>query len=234
MVSRGTFYGVVVVFVALLLVSSTLTLVYFNEYQQEASLNQSHVDELDAALGSYRTLAASYNSSIGEYNQTLSLLAGALASLNTTTPAYHDASVDLSSLWASYQRLAAFGGRRALAYEVRMLVDFGNGTRAWFNDTSVQPGWNGYIATLVLLDGKVEAQWYPAGYFGSGTPGEHFVTGVDGVPQSSTKSWFFWEYSGGGWSVSSSGADELQIVNGTTFAWALCSYDANFNPTCGI
>lgn len=232
MVSSGTFYGTVAVLVALLLASSTFALLYFNGYQQEASQNQMYVSELGTALTSYRSLASSYNSSIDEYNATLYLLVGALANLNTSTPAYRNASLALASLWASYQHLASFGGRRALAYEARMLVEYGNGTRVWFNNTSVQPGWNAYVTTVVLLDGRVVAQWYPAGYFGQGEPGEHFVTGIAGVPQTATKSWFFWQYGGGKWSASVAGADELQIVNGTTFAWTLCSYDAGYNPSC--
>jgi hypothetical protein len=232
LVSRGMFYGISVTFVALILVSSTLALVYFNDYQQEASQNQVYVSELGSALASYRSLAASYNSSIGDYNRTLSLLVVALANLNTSLPAYRNASMALSSLWTSYQRLADFGGRKALVYEVRMLVDYGNGTRTWYNDTSIQPGWNGYVVTLVLLDGQVEGSWYPSGYFGQGVPGEHFVTGIDGVSQTPSMSWFVWQFDGRKWNLFPSGADELQVVNGTSFAWTLCSYDANFNPAC--
>jgi len=225
MPSKGAFYGVVVLLAALLVVSGTAAAVYYGQYQTEASQNQRYVGELSTALASYRSLSGSFNASLGDYNRTLSLLAIAVASLNTSTPAYQNASVALTTLWNSYQQLAGAGERRALVYDVRMLLDFGNGTFRWYNDSTAQPGWNGYVTSLVLLNGKVEATWYPQ-------YGEHFVKGLDGVSQTTSLYWSVWEYGGGRWTYLQTGADLLQIHNGTTFAWALCGYDANYNPTC--
>jgi len=225
LVSKGAFYGIVVTFVALLLISSALALVYFNEYQQEVAQNNSYVGELNTALASYRSLSGSYNTSLSGYGTALSLLTTAIANLNTSTPAYRNASVALATLWTSYQKLASFSGRRALVYAVNMLVDFGNGTRRWYNDTRILPGWNGYVASLVLLNGNVQAAWYPQ-------YGEHLVTGIDGVPQTASTSWFVWQFGHGGWTPSQTGADQLRINNGTVIAWTLCGYDINYNPTC--
>ena len=225
MVSKGAFYGIVVTLVSLLLISSALALIYFNEYQQEVAQNHSYVGELDTALASYRSLSGSYNSSLSGYSTTLSLLTTAVANLNTSTPAYMNASIALASLWNSYQKLASISGRRALAYGTSMLVDFGNGTRRWYNGTTIQPGWNGYVVSLVLLNGNVQAVWYPQ-------YGEHLVTGIDGVPQTSSSSWFVWQFSNGSWMASQTGADQIRINNGTVIAWTLCGYDTNFNPTC--
>jgi hypothetical protein len=222
---KGLFYGVVVLLVALLVVSSTAALYYYGENEQTGSQRQQYVGELGNALASYRSLSAKYNASLSDYNTTLSLLADAVANLNTSTPAYRNASLELSSLWNSYQQLASFSGRKALVYGVHMLVDFGNGTRRWLNDTSIQPGWNGYVASLVLLRGNLQAAWYPQ-------YGEHLITSVGGVLQTSSTSWFFWEFSGGRWTLSATGADQLQIYNGTSIAWTLCGYDASFRPTC--
>jgi len=229
MVSKAVFYGVVVTFVALLLISSTLALVYFNYDQQEASQKSTYATELSRALASYESLAESYNASLQDYNTTLSLLASAVANMNTSTSAYRNASLALSSLWSSYQQLASSSGRRAPVYGVHMLVDFGNGTIQWYNDTRVQPGWNGYVTTLVLLKGDVQAVWYSGGSFGAG---EHYVTGLDGVSKTSSKYWWVWQFSGGRWMYLQTGADDMQVLNGTTFAWTLCGYDANYNPTC--
>jgi hypothetical protein len=225
MVTRGVFYGIVIIFVVLLLASSTLAIVYFNDYEQATAQNSSYVGELNTALVSYRSLSGSYDSSLRDYNTTLSLLAEAVANLNTSTHAYQQASIALGNLWSSYQQLAGADGRKTLVYEVEVLVDFGNGTAKWYNDTSIEPGWNGYVATLVVLRGEVNATWYPQ-------YGEHFVTVVDEVPQTGTTSWFVWKYGGGGWTVSETGADQLPIDNGTTLAWTLCPYDSGFNPTC--
>jgi len=224
-VSKGVFYGTAILLVALLVISSTAAAVYYGVSQSEASQNQQYVGELNTALTSYSSLSGSFNSSLEGYNRTLSLLAAAVGSLNTSTPAYRNASLALSSLWNSYQELAAANGRKALVYDVDLLVDFGNGSLKWFNDSAAQPGWNGYLTTLVLLKGDVQAGWYPQ-------YGEHFVTGLDGVSQTSSNYWGVWQFEGGKWSYLQTGADLLDVRNGTTMAWALCGLDASYYPTC--
>ena len=218
-------YQVIVVLVALLLIVSSVAAFYYFQDQQASSQNRSYVGELNTALVSYQSLSKSYNASLSGYNRTLSLLATAVANLNTSTPAYRNASVALGLLWDNYQRLASASGERALVYEVNLLLDFGNGTRVWYNDSAAQPGWNGYVVTLVLLKGNVQAAWYPQ-------YGEHFVSGVDGALQTPSESWFVWEFSGGAWTVAQTGADQVRVSNGTIMAWTLCGYDANYNPTC--
>ncbi len=225
MPSRGEYYGTVAVFIALLIITSSLTLYYYGEDQQSTSQNQKYVGELSVALASYRSLSGSFNASLADYGTALNLLSSAVANLNTSTPAYRNASVALSSLWSSYQQLSSLSGKKALVYGVHLLIDFGNGTRKWHNNTSIEPGWSGYVATLVLLKGNLQATWYPQ-------YGEHFVTAVGGVAQNSTTSWFFWDSSGGNWTLAPSGADGQVVVNGTSIAWTLCGYDVNFNPTC--
>ena len=224
-VSRGTFYGVVVVLAALLLISSTTAAIYYSDYQQEAAAVQSDQTELSLALANYHSLGGLYDASLNDYNQTLGLLADAVSGLNTSTPAYSTAAAELASLWSSYQALAAGSGQKPLAYDVSMRVDYGNGTSRWYNETTTQPGWNGYVVTLVLLDGNLQATWYPQ-------YGEHLVTGLNGVNQTATESWFVWVLSDGRWEVSPTGADQMRVDNGTVLAWTLCGYDASFIPSC--
>jgi hypothetical protein len=225
MPSRGAFYGVVALMVALLIFSSTLAAVYYGRSQQEESQSQQDVSELNAALARYNALAGSYNKSLADYYATLSLLSGAVANLNTSTPAYRNASVALASLWDSYQKLDAANGGRALAYVVDVLIDYGNGTSRWLNGSTAQPGWNAFVLTLVLTDGMMQAVWYPQF-------GEHFVTGIYGALGTSSESWFVWEFGKGGWALAPMGADAIAVQNGTALAWTLCGYDANFNPDC--
>jgi hypothetical protein len=225
MVAKGTFYGVTAILIAGILVSSSLAVFYYNRYQDQAANSQKYANELKTALASYDSLSGSYNTSLRDYRTTLSLLANAVANMNTSMPAYVNASADLSSLWASYQNLASLSGTKALAYGVHMLVNYGNGTSHWYNDSTAQPGWNGYVVTLVLLQGKVQAIWYPQ-------YGEHFVSAINGVPGTASESWFVWEFGSGGWTASQTGADFIQVHNGTVIAWTLCGYDASFNPTC--
>ena len=225
MVKKETFYGVVAALAAALVLSSSLALLYYNQYQGQLSQSRKYSDELNAALAKYQSLAEDNDASLSDYNSTLALLAQAVANLNTSTPAYQKASSSLGSLWSAYRTLASRAGTHILSYGVRMLVDFGNGTKVWHNDTSIQPGWDAYVATLVLLDGNVQATWYPAF-------GEHFVAGIGGIPSTQSSSWFVWEFSDGGWSPSQTGADGIQVHNGTTIGWTLCGFDENYNPTC--
>jgi hypothetical protein len=227
-VQARTLYGVIAVLVAAMLVVSSAGVYYYYQDQQASTLNQQHTAELDAALASYKALSGSFNESLGGYNETLSLLMGAVAGLNTSTPAYHEASLALASLWSTYQSLAKARGSGTLAYEVHMLVDFGNGTRIWYNDTNVQPGWNGYVATLVFLDGRVQATWYPQF-------GEHFVTGIDGVADTSADFWFLLTYNKtSSWQVAQVGADDIPMLNGTNFAWVYCPENASYLPACPL
>lgn len=223
-----SFYGIAVVLVAALLLVSMLAASYYVQDQQALSQNQSYVKELDTALASYRSLSGSFNSSLSDYGATLSLLATAVANLNTSTPAYANASATLNSLWKSYQMLSASEGRRALIYQVNILVDYGNGTRRWNNGTQVQPGWNGYVDTFVAFNGSVQATWYP-------NYGEHIVTTLQGISNTNSQYWFLLTYDRTlSWQVAQVGVDEIPIVNGTSFAWLFCSANANYLPTCPL
>jgi len=223
-----TFYGIVVVLVATLLIVSTLAASYYSQDEQVVSQNQSYLKELGTALASYRSLSGSFNSSLSDYNMTLSLLATAVANLNTSTPAYANASATLNSLWKSYQALSASEGRRTLVYQVDILVDYGNGTRRWNNSTQVQPGWNGYVDTLVAFNGRVQATWYP-------NYGEHIVTGLQGISDTKSQDWFLLTYNRtAAWQVAQVGVDEIPIANDTSFAWLFCPANANFLPTCPL
>jgi hypothetical protein len=225
LVSRGTFYGIVAVLVALLLVTSFVALSYYYQYQDTSAAADQRALEVSVALARYDSLSSHYNASLSDYYTTISLLAQAVGSLNTSTPAYRTASADLSSLWQSYRSLVAAGGGRPIEYKVHMLVDYGNGTLRWYNGSTIQPGWNGYVVSLVLLDGNLNGTWYPQF-------GEHLVTSINGVPGTASLSWSLWEYGAGQWTYSQVGADQIHIENGTTIAWALCGYDSSFRPTC--
>ena len=217
-----------VVFVAVILMVASVGTYYYYQDQQQVQANKAYTNELEAALASYRTLSGRFNSSLQDYNTTLVLLAAAVADLNTSAPAYQTASSALASLWNEYQVLSREGGITAPSYEVNMLVDYGNGTRVWYNDTRAQPGWNGYVVTLVLLNGDVQATWYPQ-------YGEHYVTGIGGVPNTQDKFWFLVTANQtGSWQVATVGADQIHVFNGTTFAWVYCAENAAYGPSCPL
>jgi hypothetical protein len=184
--------------------------------------------------------------------------------MNTSLPAYQNATRALSRLSASYDNLS-LGYRQIVerydslvsAFQqtvkqfqasnnltligqypdllrpiptnllsVNVLIEPGNGTRHWYNDTHVQAGWNMYITTVVLLNGSVGANWYPQ-------YGEHLITSIGGVPNTNTRSWFLWTYNNTArWAVSQAGADLTPSLNGSTYAWTYCQYDQSYSPTC--
>ncbi len=110
-------------------------------------------------------------------------------------------------------------------FAVSILIDSGNGTRHWYNNTQVQAGWNMYITTVVLLNGSVGATWYPQ-------YAEHFINSIGGTQNSATKSWFLWTFNQTTWQVAQEGADMIPATNGSSFAWTYCQFDQSYQPAC--
>ena len=225
MPSNRTQNGVIVLLVALLLVTSSLAVLYYGRYQEQTSETNSYVKELQGALAEYKQLSSSYGSSLVGFNRTISLLTNALSNLNTSAPAYLEGSQALGTLWNQYLVLASKGGTGPVRYSASMLIEFGNGTKRSFTGEMIQPGWNAYMATLVILNGSVQATWYPVFQ-------EHYVTTIEGVSSGRTTAWFVWSQNGTDWEEAPTGADAIQVHNGTTFAWTLCSYDQSGKPVC--
>lgn len=217
--------GVIVLLVALLLVTSSMAVLYYDRYQEQTTETNNYVKELQGALAKYNQLSSSYESSLEGFNKTISFLTNALSNLNTSTPAYLEGSQALGTLWNQYLILASASGTSPARYSVSMLLEFGNGTRRSFAGKTIQPGWNAYMATLVVLNGSVQATWYPEYQ-------EHYVTAIEGVASGRTTAWFVWSLNGANWELAPTGADAVQVHNGTTFAWTLCGYDQMFKPVC--
>ncbi len=274
-------YGIISLLVALLVISSTLTVYYYTVYNQ-ASANSSKVEsELASATTKYSSLASEYDGLIFTYNgsvtsfenlasvynstsasflsvsnvfnQTFTLLVSAVSVLNTSDSAYINASQTLTQLWSQYLAITNQYKQLSSNFEAilssfenknnvnlheniqpvpltlltsNILLDFGNGTNVWFNDTAVQPQWNLYIATLVITHGNMNASYYPQ-------YGEHLVTGIDGVQDTSNDYWLIWSYnSTASWQSPLVGADELPMYNGSIYAWTYCGPDESANPNC--
>jgi hypothetical protein len=216
-------YGLAVTLVALLIISATAGAYYYYEYQQAAQSKNQYVSELRTATAEYDGLASEYNSSLSLYNETFALLAGAIAVVNTSLPIYQQASSQLSQLWGRYLSLKPASSS---LYAADVLIDFGNGTRLWYNGTQVQPGWDAYVETVVLSHGDLQAQWYPDYQ-------EHLVTGIDGVSNSQTMDWFLWTYNTTtSWQTSTVGADLLPVYNGSVIAWTYCRETTSYAPEC--
>ncbi len=213
----------VAVFAALLIISASVGIYYYYEFGLESQSKNQTINELTTAASRYNQLASNYNSSLLLYNKTFSLLVRAIAVVNTSQPIYRQASSELSQLWSSYLKLKPASGS---LYTANILFDFGNGTRRWYNSTEIQPGWNLYIATVVLTNGNLQAQWYPQYQ-------EHFVSAIGGVSNSKTTFWFLWTYNKtASWQTAQVGADGLTVYNGSVFAWTFCGVTSSYKPTC--
>ena len=105
-------------------------------------------------------------------------------------------------------------------YVSHILLDFGNGTRTWYNDTT-QPGLNLYVATQVITGGHVNATYYPE-------YSSHLVTAIYNVANAGNDYWGVWTYnSTSSWQMAQVGADQLQVYNGSVYAW---TYGSNLTP----
>jgi hypothetical protein len=184
--------------------------------------------------------------------------------MNTSEPAYQDATGAIKSLSASYVTLASeYRGiiehydslvssfdQTVRQYEasnnvtliqsypdqvrpiptslltVSVLIERGDGTKTWYNNTQVQAGWSMYITTVALLNGSVSATWYPQ-------YGEHLINGLAGVPNTTTRSWFLWTHNGTvSWELAQLGSDLTPATNGSSFAWTYCQFNGSYLPTC--
>ena len=224
MTSEKTLYGLLALAVAALVLTSSIGIFYYTSFQEANAADLKHQSEIVTALTSYNSLLSSFNESLVGYNETISLLVNTTAGLDTRSPAYARVSSALADVWLRYNSLVAKQGARA-DYSVNILVEGTDGARHWHNGTAIQPGWNMYVATLVLFEGKVGAVWYPQ-------YGEHFVNSIGGFNSTQTSSWFVWVHKGNGWEFQPTGADEVRLFNGSMVAWTLCGYDNDYNPTC--
>ncbi len=95
---------------------------------------------------------------------------------------------------------------------VDIMVDYGNGTIVWFNDTRIQTGENLLQATGLVCD--IE---YQTSDFGS------FITSVNGLEQDATHFWI-WNLYEDEWTMGPVGADQYSLHDGDVVGWTYTSY----------
>lgn len=109
---------------------------------------------------------------------------------------------------------------------VDTLVNYGNGTSIWYNETNVPIGSNFYSLTLQIGNAN----------FISESLG-HFLVSINGVSSNGSGSncsicWGIWIYCArdDGWMYSLLGADLLKLNNGDVLAWYLHDISQNQPP----
>lgn len=97
-----------------------------------------------------------------------------------------------------------------------ILIDYGNGTKTWYNNTQVDPDWNLYVVTQIITSGHVNATYYPQ-------YDSHFVTAIYNVANTKSDYWLLWTYnSTAAWQMAQVGADQLMMYNDSVYAWTYC------------
>src|SRR5438034_682377 len=80
-----------------------------------------------------------------------------------------------AQLGAYYYLHRLYSPAASQAGTVNTLINYGNSTIKWYNQTSISGSENFYHLTVSLVGGNIEAQFY-------GPPlNEHFVTAINGV-----------------------------------------------------
>jgi hypothetical protein len=112
---------------------------------------------------------------------------------------------------------------------VDALLNFGNSTNKWFNESRVPVGWNFYNLTMYIANGKVDSTYY------AGPLNEHYINAIDGVRQDGSSFWHLWQFCNKdqAWSYSNIGADGIILSNGQTMAWYFDSYNNYAPPVLG-
>lgn len=102
--------------------------------------------------------------------------------------------------------------------EVNTIINYGNGTRVWFNQTKILKGLNVFNLTLMLAHNNVKYACYC-----DWNPPENFVTGINGVPAAPTSSyyWSLWSFcpSDSSWQYSEVGADLITVSDNGIYGW---------------
>jgi hypothetical protein len=127
------------------------------------------------------------------------------------------ASLYAGYYWLQYNDLSQQVS--GLRITVNIGVDYGNGTRIYFNDTKA---WTGEtVLTVTKRDADVETALSSLGTY---------VTAINGKAASGNYGWTYWPWNSTShsWDFAPVGADIYQIVtNGQTFLWY---YQNSFNP----
>jgi len=95
---------------------------------------------------------------------------------------------------------------------VDIMIDYGNGTIVWYNETRIQTG-----ADLMESTGLACDIEYQTSDFGS------YITKINGVEQDSAHFWL-WNYYEEGWQMGPVGADQYSLHDGDIVGWTYTSF----------
>ena len=105
-------------------------------------------------------------------------------------------------------------GNHTDTIEVNSLINYGNGTSVWYNQTRVPTTWEFYNVTILISNGRVDSEYYPS-------LGENQVLGLNGVEQNATYYWSLWKFcaTSSAWALTPVGVDKIELSNGGVYGW---------------
>lgn len=116
---------------------------------------------------------------------------------------------------------------------VSTLINYGNSTRIWYNESDVTTGSSFYDLTFKIARGNVAAIYYSS-------LNAHFITGINGVTSDGSGSncnycWGIWIYCTKdiAWMYSILGADLIKLRNDDVLAWYIQNVSQNLPPEPG-
>lgn len=92
--------------------------------------------------------------------------------------------------------------------QVNLMIDYGNGSKTWYNDTRIQAGANLLDLTIVNCDPVYEVYDFGA-----------FVTSINGVASDDGHFWAWYQFEDNQWNMGTSGADQFVLHDGYTVGW---------------
>jgi hypothetical protein len=148
--------------------------------------------------------------------------------LSIQVGAYYDLQRFFLSSNSATQNTGSHGSN-ANVIAVNTLLNFGNSTSKWINESRVPIGWNFYNLTLYVANGNIDSTYY------GGILNEHYINAIDGVRQDGTSFWHLWQYCNKdlAWSYSNVGADQIRLVDNQTLAWYFDSFSSYGPPVAG-
>lgn len=93
---------------------------------------------------------------------------------------------------------------------INLLLDYGNGTRRWYNSTLVPLG-----SSLLNATAQVASVNYTSGAYGA------FVNSINGLSNDKSRSmyWIYWVFRDGKWVLGEVAADRFKLKDGDVVAW---------------
>ena len=105
-----------------------------------------------------------------------------------------------------YQQLT--GGLENFTIQVDLMIDYGDGTVEWYNETRIQTGANLWDLTLENCD--VEYEMYDFGAF---------ITSINGVEADDSHYWGWSYLEENSWSMGMVGAEQYNLHDGYVVSW---------------